>query len=335
MKKCLLALVLLCFAAAPAAAITWPTDCGAVTGRNDSVQYGDRSSPWLQYTVETSRGLNFLCLSTVRVDGWVVNAGGSADSVSDAYTASLRKPVALNGYGWHTTNSNHFWKFLTIIASNVGNMSSSVEVKRPPVSAGGPIDCSDPRWWLDKGYGAPEECATSPLLIDTAGNGYKLSGLKGGVRFDIDGDGKAEQVAWTREDTDNAWLALDRNGNGVIDDGSELFGNNTPVPGLPGVKALNGFAALKFYDDQHDGVIDKRDQVFAQLLLWTDVNHNGFSEPTELQPVCESDLLQIYTDYKEAKKRDKFGNEFRQRARGVFTNGNAPIFDVWLVTGGE
>jgi hypothetical protein len=66
------------------------------------------------------------------------------------------------------------------------------------------------------------------------------------VRFDLDADGIPEQVAWTRPDSEDAFLALDRNGNGLIDDGTELFDNHTPArPDLPGITTANGFEALK------------------------------------------------------------------------------------------
>ena len=91
--------------------------------------------------------------------------------------------------------------------------------------------------------------ANSPLIVDTARDGYRLTSVDNGVRFDLNADGVPEQVAWTRRDSDDAFLALDRNGNGRIDDGSELFGNHTPArPDTPDVTTPNGFEALKFVE---------------------------------------------------------------------------------------
>jgi hypothetical protein len=89
--------------------------------------------------------------------------------------------------------------------------------------------------------------ANSPLIVDTARDGYRLTSVENGVRFDLNADGVAEQVAWTGRDSDDAFLALDRNGNGRIDSGAELFGNHAGAP-QPGRQTPNGFEALKFVE---------------------------------------------------------------------------------------
>lgn len=181
------------------------------------------------------------------------------------------------------------------------------------------------------------DCCCSPILVDVAGDGFSLTSIEGGVRFDLDGDGLREMLAWTSAGADDAWLALDRDGNGTIDGGQELFGDKTPQP-RP-VKALkNGFLALAVYDDpaeggNGDGMIDARDSVFSSLRLWRDANHNGLSEPGELHTLGGLGLTSIETDHKQSKRTDEHGNRFVYRAKVKDARGaqlGRWAWDVWL-----
>ncbi len=187
----------------------------------------------------------------------------------------------------------------------------------------------------------------SPIVIDLEADGYHLTSAEHGVRFDIMGSGRPVQIAWTATGSDDVWLALDRNGNGAIDDGKELFGNATDQPDPPsagngkGKKDVrNGFAALNVFDQpaaggNRDGWIDSRDGVFPALRLWRDINHNGVSEAGELSPLSGSSVTAISLDYKESKFTDAFGNQFRYRAKVVREGrGNGRdkwAYDVFLV----
>lgn len=176
----------------------------------------------------------------------------------------------------------------------------------------------------------------SPILIDVGGNGFDLTSAAGGVLFDILATGIKRQVSWTAAGTDDAWLVLDRNGNGVVDSGTELFGNKTPQPSGP---RPHGFLALAEYDKagfggNGDGVITSADSIWHSLRLWRDANHNGLSEPGELVTLSAVGIEGLDLQYHESRRRDENGNLFKYRAR-VYTSRSSTVgrwaFDVFLV----
>ena len=143
-----------------------------------------------------------------------------------------------------------------------------------------------------------------------------------GVMFDLQANGTRRQYSWTASGSDDAWLALDRNGDDLIDSGKELFGNITPQPPPPDGEEMNGFLALAEYDTagfggNGDGKINQQDAVFNRLRLWRDTNHNGVSEPGELFTLPDLGLRKIDLDYRQSRRTDEFGNQFKYRAKGA------------------
>lgn len=176
----------------------------------------------------------------------------------------------------------------------------------------------------------------SPIVIDVDGDGIALTAASGGVDFDLNDSGTRERLSWTRENSDDAWLVLDRNRNGTIDSGAELFGDFTPQPA---VQAKNGFLALAEFDKEvnggnGDGVIDALDSIFASLRLWRDTNHNGTSELAELHQLDSLNVKAFALDFKYSRRVDAFGNEFRYRAKVHNTKEGSVgrwAWDVFLV----
>ena len=131
-----------------------------------------------------------------------------------------------------------------------------------------------------------------PLIFDLDGDGYNVDKKELGANFDLDKNGFAEKINWTKKD---GFLCLDLNGNGAIDDGGELFGDQTLL--ADGTRAKNGFEALAQYDSNGDGVINAGDEIFDSLRIWVDADGNGVSGEGEMKTLAELGITSISLGY--------------------------------------
>jgi hypothetical protein len=206
-----------------------------------------------------------------------------------------------------TTWASRFRRILSVLfIVLVGNFSI-------PARGSMAMQCGNPD--LPPTCGIHEYC--SPIIIDVGGTGFKLTNANSGVWFDIRGVGRPLKISWTAPQSLNAFLVLDRNHDGLINSGLELFGNLTSQPKSA---EPNGFLALAEFDKVEnggngDGIIDSHDKVFSSLRLWIDANHDGISQPEELFNLPDLGVFSISLNYHEARRLDEFGNQFRFKTK--------------------
>ncbi|WP_431810124.1 calcium-binding protein [Jejubacter sp. L23] len=171
------------------------------------------------------------------------------------------------------------------------------------------------------------EAESSPIIIDLDGDGVETVAINHGVFFDHDGNRFAESTGWVAPD--DGLLVHDRNGDGVIDSGRELFGNNTLLQS--GERAANGYQALKELDENQDGVIDHLDSAWQKLQIWQDSNSNGQVDEGELLSLDETGIASIGTDYTNSKYIDNQSNTHKQTGKITWQDGSTgQSADVWF-----
>ncbi|WP_275041122.1 calcium-binding protein, partial [Pseudomonas syringae] len=190
---------------------------------------------------------------------------------------------------------------------------------------------------IEKSFEKAED-ARSPLILDLDGDGVETISAKSSVYFDHDGNGFSEKSGWVGKD--DGLLVWDKNKDGKINQGAELFGNNTA--GSSGHKAANGFLALADLDENQDGVFDIKDFAYAELNVWVDKNSDGIVDTDELLTLEQAGVKSISLSYAEPGKVDANGdvpsgvidangNEHRQIGSYTRTDGSvAAIEDVWF-----
>lgn len=171
-----------------------------------------------------------------------------------------------------------------------------------------------------------------PIVVDLDGDGIALTSVDQGVRFDLSGAG-IQNTAWV-SGPDDAFLAIDLDGNGVIETGRELFGDAFSING---VSAANGFEALAALDQPENGgdgngALEADDLMFGQILLWSDSNANGRSEPEELASLAQSGIEALGTSFSTGyDSRDKHGNDLSLQGQFVRSDGTVgSMVDVYF-----
>jgi hypothetical protein len=179
---------------------------------------------------------------------------------------------------------------------------------------------------LDVGQVGALLSVATPLVLDLNGDGVRTVAIGAGIRFDLDASGQASSVGWVS--ASDGFLALDRNHDGRINSGRELFGSSTLM--ADGSEARNGFEALKALDTNHDGVIDAGDVQFKDLLVWTDANQDGVSQATEMHALSDLGIVQLSVDAQATSVMDQ-GNWIGLESNFTAADGQLhALVDVWL-----
>ena len=231
-------------------------------------------------------------------------------SYSGSYAGTRQGPIVC-GNDYQAQNHGQAYPF--------GAGSNDFVPGGPWTASGASSPCPTPPPTTPTPSTACDTDCPSPIVIDLGGtSSYRLSGVDDPVSFDIDGDGSMDQLAWTERGSGVAFLALDRNADGRITHGGELFGDATRT--LSGNVAANGFEALRSFDSDQNGVIDLSDPVWPQLVLWVDANHDGDCQAGELLDLARTDVVALGLNYRWIGRHDRHGNAFRWAARLVRTN---------------
>ena len=167
------------------------------------------------------------------------------------------------------------------------------------------------QWWNQAKNWTPPRI--DPLALDLDGDGIETRGADGKVVFDHNGDGVQTGTGWLRPD--DGWLVLDRNSNGTIDNGGELFGVDTVK--ADGTKATDGFDALSDLDSNDDGVFDAKDTRFADVRIWRDLNQDGISQSNERSTLAANNIRSI--NLNKTSATTNLGNGNTQTATATFT----------------
>ena len=159
----------------------------------------------------------------------------------------------------------------------------------------------------------------TPIVIDLDGDGVETLSIDEGVKFDILNSGSTVQTGWVSGE--DALLAIDNNGNGQIDDRSELFGGDVG----------EGFGKLGTFDSNDDGFVDATDADFSELKVWQDSNENGFTDDGELVALESTKIASLSTSYTDVFSTDAQGNIHGEHGSAILTSGaTVDMVDVYF-----
>jgi len=292
--------------------------------------FGSDNSAIVQIAHDCVAATTYHLDAYTETNGVTVQSSETGDYPMGTSTSLMASPAPgfqFTGWTGDVTSSE---ATITVVMDRDKSVTAHFSELPPPPP---PDPGHDPNSVVDNsGCPAYQNC-NSPIIINLSNGPYQLSGTNQPVSFDIDANGTLNRISWTAAGAPMAFLALDRNGNGIINSGAELFGNHTPLP--HGV-AANGFDALAQYDTNGDGVIDASDPIWSSLLLWTDLNHDGISQRSELALLSGSTVTAIGLDYHWTGRRDEWGNAFRYESRVWIDSGRRhptprPVYDVYFV----
>ena len=168
---------------------------------------------------------------------------------------------------------------------------------------------------------------TPPLVLDLNSNGITSSSLaNSSVYFDYDGDGVIEKTAWI--ESGDAFLVYDKNNDGIISDGSELFGEHFKLSS--GKNAKDGYEALKEFDSDGNGIINKLDAKFSELLIWQDTNLNGITDSGELKNLSDLGITSIGLPIAENFSIAENGNIITNKSTFTQNGLIKEIKDIWF-----
>ena len=159
----------------------------------------------------------------------------------------------------------------------------------------------------------------TPIIIDLNGDGVQTIGVDEGVEFDLLNNGTKVQTGWVSGK--DGLLAVDNNGNGQIDDRSELFGGDIGA----------GFAKLGTFDSNQDGVVDAADAEFSELKVWQDKNENALTDAGELVSLESAGVASMNTSYTNVFGTDALGNIHGEHSSATLTDGTSvDMVDVYF-----